>query len=145
MGGGGEAGGERRPIRVLLVDDDPSVRNMVKIVLSLEEGDFEVIGEAGDGDAAVEAVRRDPPDVVLLDLEMPGANGLDALPRLRDAAPSARIAVLSAFPDPFTLTDALSHGADTYLDKATGLGELPTILRTLVAPDGEDPQTSDDA
>ncbi|MGH9103415.1 MAG: response regulator [Acidimicrobiales bacterium] len=119
------------PIRVVVVDDDDETRRIVQICLSLEDG-FEVVGEAADGRTAVEVVQGCQPDVVLLDLEMPGMNGLEAIPSLRRAAPAAKIAVLSAFPDPFTLADALTRGADTYLDKAMGLAELPLVLSSLV-------------
>lgn len=119
------------PIRVLVVDDDADTRRLVKICLSMEAG-FTVVGEAGDGSSAVEVAKSCQPDVVLLDLEMPGMNGLDAIPALRQAVPDTKIAVLSAFPDPFTLGDALSRGADTYLDKAMGLAELPPLLESLV-------------
>ncbi|MGH9075603.1 MAG: response regulator transcription factor [Acidimicrobiales bacterium] len=119
------------PIRVLIVDDDERTRRMIAIMLSLEE-DYEVVGEAADGNEAVSASASLQPDVVLLDLEMPGMDGVLAIPGIRREAPGTKIAVLSAFPDPYTLTDALVRGADTYLDKATNLSELPVLLRSLV-------------
>lgn len=119
------------PIRVLVVDDDERVRRMITIMLSLED-DYEVVGEAADGQEAVSAASSLQPDIVLLDLEMPGMDGVLAIPKIREQVPSTKIAVLSAFPDPYTLTDALVRGADTYLDKATNLAELPVILRSLV-------------
>jgi DNA-binding NarL/FixJ family response regulator len=121
------------PIRVLIVDDDERVRRMIAIMLSLED-DYEVVGEAADGTEAVSATALLQPDVVLLDLEMPGMDGILAIPEIRRQAPDTKIAVLSAFPDPYTLTDALVRGADTYLDKATNLAELPILLRSLVEP-----------
>ena len=121
-------------VRVLIVDDDPKIRRIVSICLSLEAG-FEVVGEASDGAKAVQLAATSHPDVVLLDLEMPGMNGLAAMPAIRAQVPDAKIAVLSAFPDPFTLGDALSRGADTYLDKAMGLAELPAVLRSLLESD----------
>lgn len=119
------------PIRVVIVDDDSGVRRMVKIILSMEE-DYEVVGEADDGARAVAISSELQPDVILLDLEMPGMDGLIAIPEIRLRAPSTRIAVLSSFPDPYTLADALQLGADTYLDKATSLKDLPVLLRALV-------------
>ncbi len=119
------------PIRVLIVDDDERVRRIIAIMLSLED-DYEVVGEAADGVEAVSAAGVLHPDVVLLDLEMPGMDGILAIPEIRRQAPDTKIAVLSAFPDPYTLTDALVRGADTYLDKATNLAELPILLRSLV-------------
>lgn len=136
-GAGGEDEGravmtETRPTTVLLVDDDPEIRTMARICLSFEEGEFDVVAEAADGEAAIEAATALQPEVVLLDLEMPGTNGLAAIPGIRAAAPGALIAVLSAFPDPFTLAETLSHGADTYLDKAMGLADLPMVIRALL-------------
>ncbi len=128
-------------VRVLIVDDDPKIRRIISICLSLESG-FEVVGEASGGAEAVKLAATSRPDVVLLDLEMPGMNGLAAMPAIRREVPDAKIAVLSAFPDPFTLGDALSRGADTYLDKAMGLAELPAVLRSLVEPDGQDDDPS---
>lgn len=124
-------------VRVLIVDDDPKIRRIVSICLSLESS-FEVVGEASDGSEAVRLAATSHPDVVLLDLEMPGMNGLAAMPGIRAQVPDAKIAVLSAFPDPFTLGDALSRGADTYLDKAMGLAELPAVLRSLLESDDPD-------
>ncbi|MGH9067570.1 MAG: response regulator [Acidimicrobiales bacterium] len=127
---GAEPEVEDREIRVLVVDDDPSVRRMVRIILTMED-DYHVVGEATDGEQAVAMAGELRPDVVLLDLEMPGTDGLASIPRIRELAPSARIAVLSSFPDPYTLADALHLGADTYLDKATSLSELPVLIRSL--------------
>ncbi|MGH9071445.1 MAG: response regulator transcription factor [Acidimicrobiales bacterium] len=138
--GGTELGGTevgRGPIRVLVVDDDERVRRMITIMLSLEEN-YEVVGEATDGNEAVALASRFQPDVVLLDLEMPGMDGILAIPEIRREAPGTKIAVLSAFPDPYTLTDALVRGADTYLDKATNLAELPVLIRSLVERHAED-------
>ena len=119
------------PLRVLIVDDDAPTRRIVNIALSLEEG-FEVVGEAGDGMAALEVARRTQPNMILLDLEMPGMDGMQAIPALREICPESKIAVLSSYPDPFTLSDALNKGADTYLDKAMGLAQLPMMLLSLV-------------
>lgn len=121
----------KKPARVLIVDDDDQARRIVAISLSLD-GNFEVAGEASDGKGAIDTALATMPDIILLDLEMPGMNGMEAIPELRKCCPHAKIAVISSFPDPFTLTDALSRGADTYLDKATGLSELPIILTSLM-------------
>ncbi|MGH9064973.1 MAG: response regulator [Acidimicrobiales bacterium] len=130
------AEGRQHPIRVLIVDDDAGVRRMIRIMLSMEE-DYDVVGEAADGHEAVRMTGSFQPDVVLLDLEMPGMDGILAIPEIHQQAPGTKIAVLSAFPDPYTLTDALTRGADTYLDKATNLSELPVLLRSLVEPQAD--------
>jgi DNA-binding NarL/FixJ family response regulator len=123
--------GQAAPIRVVVVDDEEHVRRLVRVCLQLEH-DFAVVGEAGDGTEAVSVVAATSPDVVVLDLEMPHMSGLAAIPELRRSAPSARIAVLSAYPDPYTLGEALTMGADTYLDKAMELADLAPALRALL-------------
>jgi DNA-binding NarL/FixJ family response regulator len=131
--------GRSRPIRVVVVDDSADLRRVVRMCLTMEPG-IEVVGEAGTGLEAIELATRLQPDIVLLDLEMPEMDGLTALPQLRQCSPATRIAVLSAFPDPFTLADALEQGADTYLDKSTALADLPAHILALMAhlEDGSD-------
>ena len=75
-------------MRILIVDDHPITRDALAALLSGH--DFSVVGEAADGEEAIELARRLRPQVVLLDLSMPGLSGLEALPRIRDAARSAR-------------------------------------------------------
>lgn len=125
--------GTGRPFGVVVVDDDPMARRIAKICLSFDES-FEVVGEAASGEEAILVTALAQPDVVLLDLEMPGMDGLTAIPGIRAAAPNAKIAVLSSFPDPYTLSDALHKGADTYLDKAMELSTLAEVLRALTEP-----------
>lgn len=123
-----------RPFRVLLVDDDPDMRGLLELMLA-EDGRFSVVGHASDGMEAVRLAERERPDVVLLDLQMPGMDGLTALPLLRQCLPKARIVVMSAFPDPLTLMDAIGRGVDGYIDKSRTWCELlPTLngLCTLV-------------
>jgi CheY-like chemotaxis protein len=89
------------PVRVLLVDDVPEVRRLVGTALRLR-GQFRVVGEAGDGASAVELARRCRPDIVVLDLGLPGLAGQEVLGRLRDAVPLAKVVV-------FTGTDPLDN------------------------------------
>src|SRR5689334_1906968 len=92
---------EQRPetvvttVRVVLVDDTPSLRMLTR--LALEGTGFEVVGEAGDGLAGVNAVKQLQPDLVLLDLAMPVMDGLEALPLMRAAVPTVRIVIVSGF------------------------------------------------
>lgn len=120
------------PLRVLLVDDDVEVRDLLEVVL---EGDvrFAVVAQAADGAEALELAVRHRPDVVVLDLMMPGVDGFNALPRLRRTLPGARIVVVSAFPDPYTLLDAVKLGADGYIDKSRVWSELVPTLAGLCA------------
>ena len=117
-----------RRLRIVLVDDHEDVRTLVRLRLALD-GRIEVVGEAADGVTAIALVTAKQPDAVVLDLALPGLDGLRAIPALRRTAPGTRIVVLSAFPDPYTLVDVLAQGADSYLDKAAALDELaPTLV-----------------
>lgn len=101
--------------RVLLCDDCAPVRELVRLVLELEG--IQVVGEAGDGGAAIEEAGRCQPDVVLLDLSMPAMDGLEALPEIRRVAPQARVVVLSGFDNPVIVERALELGAVRYVEK----------------------------
>jgi DNA-binding NarL/FixJ family response regulator len=117
--------------RVLVVDDDPDYRLLVRLALA-SGGGFEVVAEAGDGETAVTEARREQPDLVLLDCTMPGADAFDALPGLREAAPDARIVLVSGH-DPADLRVASrSAGAVGYLTKETPARRLAAELEALV-------------
>ena len=113
--------------RVLLVDDVADLRFLLRVVLEAD-GSFEVVGEAGDGETALELAQRTSPDVVVLDLSMPNMDGLEALPRLREAAPEAKIVVLSAFERGKVSSSAADLGADAYFEKGT---PPPAVLDSL--------------
>lgn len=105
-----------KPIRVLIVDDHTLFRSGIKLVLQRQEG-FEVVGEAGDGLEGVKRAKQLKPDVVLLDLHMPGTSGLEALRLLADDAPQAQVVMLTVSEDAEDLVDALRAGARGYLLK----------------------------
>ena len=118
--------------RVLLVEDDTSLRRLVRLVLD-DDVNFEVVGEAGDGREAVALARRLHPDLVLLDLAMPGIGGLEALPMIRAVAPGAKVVVLSGL-EPGTYPDATrSQGAAAYCTKGEDPTALPEMLGALLA------------
>jgi DNA-binding NarL/FixJ family response regulator len=119
-------------IRVLIADDHAVVRQGLRTFLDLQE-DIEVVGEAADGEKAVAAAAQHAPDVVLLDLVMPGLDGIGALPRLRDAAPAARVIVLTSFGEDERLFTALRSGATGYLLKDVEPAELVRAIRTAHA------------
>jgi len=119
-------------LTVLLVDDDPDTRTLLELMLE-EDGRFTVVGHASDGAEAVRLAEQECPDVVVLDLQMPGMDGLTALPMLRRSLPRARIVVMSAFPDPLTLADAIGQGVDGYIDKGRSWCELLPTLAGLCA------------
>ena len=101
-------------IRVLLVDDHAVVREGLRAFLALQQG-IAVVGEAGNGEEAVELAARLAPDVVLLDLVMPAGDGLRAIHRLRATAPAARVLVLTSYADDSQIFAAMAGGAAGYL------------------------------
>ena len=117
--------------RVLVVDDDPDYRLLVRLALAPGSG-FEVVAEAGDGQAAVVEAQRAQPDLVLLDCTMPGADAFDALPGLRQAAPGARIVLVSGHDLSDLRTASRSAGAIGYLTKETPARRLASELEALV-------------
>ncbi|MEV5750342.1 response regulator transcription factor [Actinoallomurus sp. NPDC052308] len=114
--------------RVLLVDDEPMVRAFLRTILGSAE-DIEVVAEAHDGAAGLEAVRRNRPDVVLMDLRMPGMDGLTAIERINELADPPNVVVLTTFDaDPYVLR-ALRAGATGFLVKSTPPEELIGLVR----------------
>lgn len=103
-------------IRVLLVDDHAVVRHGLRNLL-MTEADIDVVGMAADGREAVEFVRRHRPDVVLMDLAMPGLNGIEATRVIAAERPAVRVVVLTSFGDEARIADALDAGAQGYLLK----------------------------
>ena len=123
-------------IRVALVDDQALVRAGLRALLSAEEG-VEVVGEASDGDEAVALVRRTTPDVVLMDIRMPGTDGLEATRRIAadDALGEVRVVVLTTFELDEYVFEALRAGAAGFLLKADDPAELVRAVRVVA--DGE--------
>jgi NarL family two-component system response regulator LiaR len=119
-------------IRVLVVDDHAVVREGLRTFLSLQDG-IEVVAEAADGRDAVEVAARERPDVVLMDLVMPRMDGVQAMRRLRDQVPGARVIVLTSFLDDERLLPAIRAGAAGYLLKNVEPSELARAVRTAEA------------
>jgi DNA-binding NarL/FixJ family response regulator len=120
------------PIRVLVVDDHGVVREGLRGFLELQDG-IEVVGEAADGEEAIEAATRLRPDVILMDLVMPRLDGVAAMRSLRETLPSARVIVLTSFLDDETLLPALRSGAAGYLLKNAEPQELVRAVRAAHA------------
>src|SRR5207247_546695 len=116
--------------RVLIVDDHPLTRTALGSLLA--QSSFSVVGEAADGDEAVERARELQPDLVLLDLAMPGLDGLDALPRGRPAAPDCEVVVLTASGTEDNLLAAIRGGAAGYLLKSEPPERIAGFLAGVV-------------
>src|SRR5436853_4738215 len=113
--------------RILLVDDHPLTRSALAALL--QQHGFEVVGEASDGEEAIEAAARLQPDLILLDLSMPGLDGITALPRLREAAPECEVVVLTASGMEENLLAAIRGGAAGYLLKSEPPARIVEFLR----------------
>src|SRR5688500_10916387 len=115
------------PCRVVIADDTPDIRMLLR--WSLEPDDrFEIVGEAANGAEAVNLISSQTVDAILLDLAMPVMDGLQAIPRIKDASPSTRIVVLSGFDEESMAGEALSRGADAYLEKGVAVKEIAEVL-----------------
>jgi len=117
-------------IRLLLADDQALVRGALSALLDLET-DLEVVCEVGRGDEVVEAARRTKPDVALLDVEMPGLDGLTAAARLREAMPDCRVLIVTTFGRPGYLRKALEAGASGFVVKDTPARQLADAVRRV--------------
>ena len=113
--------------RILLVDDHPLTRSALAGLLT--QHGFDVVGEASDGEDAIEAAARLQPDLILLDLSMPGLDGLSALPRLREAASECEVVVLTASGTEEKLLGAIRGGAAGYLLKSEPPERIVDFLR----------------
>lgn len=111
------------PIRVLVVDDQALVREGLTTLLSTADG-IESVGAASDGEQAIELCQRLSPDVVLMDLNMPRLDGVEATRRIRAAAPQIEVVVLTTHSDESSILDALRAGARGYLTKDAGIAEI---------------------
>ena len=128
-----------RPVRIVIVDDHPVVRDGLRGMLTGDAG-LAVVGEAGSGDKAVRTVAAVGPDVVLMDLRLPGGDGVDATARIVAAHPRVRVLVLTTYDTETDVLRAVEAGASGYLLKDTSASELRRAVRataesqTVLAP-----------
>ncbi|MFL6099966.1 MAG: response regulator [Actinomycetales bacterium] len=122
------------PIKVLLVDDHPVVRRGLAALLSTLPG-IDVVGEAGNGSEAVKEAQLTHPDVVVMDVQMPELDGVEATKALRTAVPSAAVLVLTMFEDAQSVVMALRAGAKGYLLKGADQDEIVRAIRAVAAGD----------
>ena len=115
-----------------MADDQAAVREGLVTLIETLPG-FEVVGAASSGDAAVALVERDAPDVVLMDLRMPGGDGIEATRRIRQAHPETRVVVLTTYADDASIVGALRAGATGYLTKDAGRDDIRRALEAAAA------------
>ena len=118
------------PIRVLVADDHMIVRTGIRHVLESEAG-FEVVGEAANGSEALSLAAKLRPDVVVLDISMPGESGLQLAAQLRDSSPEPRVLILSMHDNAEYVLESVRAGADGYLLKDTAATELRSAIRAV--------------
>jgi DNA-binding NarL/FixJ family response regulator len=123
---------EQEPIRILLADDHPVVRDGLAAILSTQP-DFLVVGAAASGTEAVQAASVLHPDVVLLDIEMPGMDGVEALKQMKAAQPAARALIFTAFDTDERIMQAVRAGAQGYLLKGAPREEVFNAIRVVHA------------
>ena len=121
-----------RPIRLLLVDCKPAVRRGLKMRFALEE-DLVVIGEASDATEAISLARALRPDVILMEVEMPGVSGIAATEKLRDAAPHSAVVIFTLRDDAATQEQARAAGAAAFVAKHRTEGALLATIRGVAA------------
>lgn len=114
--------------KVLLVDDEELVRKVVRVVLEAEGHD---VAEAGDGASALAGVRSEKPDVVVLDLMMPGEDGVEVCRKIKAEMPDVRVLVLTSLPEPEAREEATEAGADDFMVKPFSSLELLDRIATL--------------
>jgi DNA-binding NarL/FixJ family response regulator len=119
-------------VRIVLADDHPVVRNGLRALISTIDG-LEVVGEAADGESAIREVQRQRPDLVQLDVRMPGIDGVEATRRIRVAVPETAVLMLTMFDDDATVFTAMQAGARGYLLKGAEQEEIVTAIHAVVA------------
>ena len=119
-------------IKVLIVDDHRMLAEALEVLIAGEDG-LESVGAAATAEEALEVARRESPDVVLMDLDLPGVNGIEATARLLEICPDARVVVISALQDAEMLAGAIQAGACGFVPKTRAADELVTVVRRAAA------------
>lgn len=122
---------EKKTFSILIADDHEIVRHGLKTILELEP-DFDVVGEAASGEVAVAMVEELSPDLVVMDLKMPGIGGVEATRRIKGSCPNTKVLILTAFEDDQEMFDAIEVGVSGFLLKDMEQGELIATIRTIM-------------
>jgi DNA-binding NarL/FixJ family response regulator len=121
---------EQAPLRIVLADDHEVVRRGLLLMIDSIDA-CEVVGEAASGQEALEVCRTARPDLVLMDIDMPGTDGIEATRRLRDEQPTVRVLMFTVHENEETIFDAVRAGASGYLTKSSSLDDLTAALRAI--------------
>lgn len=138
---GGGAGEPPPPATVVVVDDDHGVRAALRASLELD-GAFRVVAEAEDAAGGIRLARLHQPDLVLLDLAMPGMSGREALPHVHEAAPSTKVVVVTSSDREGALAEGGLDGIDGFVEKGGGLDAAPRLLADLVRSESAGPSAA---
>lgn len=117
-------------IRVVIIEDDEVIRNGYAFLIGKETG-FQVVRSYASFEDAAKTIQADEPDVILLDIELPGTNGIDALPRLKKLVPSASVLILTVYDSEKLIFDALANGASGYLTKNSSASKIVESIREV--------------
>lgn len=118
-------------IRIVIIEDDEIIREGYSMLLSQEQG-YEVINQYESFDIAVKNIQNDRPDVILLDVELPGTNGIEAIPKLKKVLPDTYILILTVFESEKFIFEALANGASGYLTKNTPPNKILASVKEAV-------------
>ena len=117
-------------IRVVIIEDDEVIRNGYAFLIGKESG-FQVVRSYGSFEEAAKTIQADDPEVILLDIELPGTNGIDALPKLKKLVPSASVLILTVYDSEKLIFDALANGASGYLTKNSSASKIVESIREV--------------
>lgn len=117
-------------IRVVVIEDDEVIRNGYAFLIAKESG-FQVVNSYSSFDEAVKSIKLDDPDVILLDIELPGTNGINALPKLKKILPSALVLILTVYDSEKLIFEALANGASGYLTKNSSAAKIIESIREV--------------
>lgn len=117
-------------IRVVIIEDDEIIRNGYAFLIG-KESELQVIRSYGSFEEAAKTIQSDDPDVILLDIELPGTNGIEALPKLKKLVPSASVLILTVYDSEKLIFDALANGASGYLTKNSSASKIVESIREV--------------